>query len=55
MGTGGGFTTFLDAKVNARFRAMLDEWAWFLVSNDSTYVLNDDPIKGWSVVGGLLL
>jgi phosphatidylserine decarboxylase len=47
MGTGGGFTAFLNAKVNARFRAMLDEWARFLVSKDSTYVLNDDPIKGW--------
>ena len=47
MGTGGGFTAFLNAKVNKQFRAMLDEWAHFLVSQDSTYVLSDDPIKGW--------
>lgn len=47
MGTGGGFTAFLDDKVNARFRAMLDEWARFLGSKDSTYVLNNNPKSGW--------
>lgn len=47
MGTGGGFTAFLNEKVNARFRAMLDEWARFLRSVDSVHVLNDDPRRGW--------
>lgn len=47
MGTGGGFTAFLDARINAQFRTMLDEWARFLGSKDSTAVLNDDPTKGW--------
>src|SRR6202035_3876165 len=36
MGTEGGFAAFLDARINAQFRAMLDEWARFLVSTDST-------------------
>jgi phosphatidylserine decarboxylase len=47
MGTEGGFAAFLNNRVNARFRAMLDEWARFLGSTDSTYVLSDDPEKGW--------
>lgn len=47
MGTGGGFTAFLKENVNAQFRAMLNEWARFLVSKDSVYVLSDDPHKGW--------
>lgn len=47
MGTGGGFTAFLNDKVNARFRAMLDAWAIFLRSPDSTHVLNTDPVSGW--------
>lgn len=47
MGTGGGFTAFLNDKVNARFRAMLNQWARFLQSADSTHVLNDDPTRGW--------
>ncbi|HEX8161467.1 MAG TPA: phosphatidylserine decarboxylase family protein [Pyrinomonadaceae bacterium] len=47
MGTGGGYTAFLKENVNAQFRAMLGEWARFLVSKDSVYVLSDDPRKGW--------
>lgn len=47
MGTGGGFTAFLNRKINAQFRKMLNEWARFLGSKDSVYVLNDDPRKGW--------
>jgi phosphatidylserine decarboxylase len=47
MATGGGFTAFLNAKVNALIRRMLDEWARFLTSADSTYVLDDDPSSGW--------
>ncbi len=47
MGTEGGFAAFLNDKVNAMLRRMLDEWARFLDSVDSTYVLNDDPRSGW--------
>ncbi len=47
MGTEAGFAAFLDEKINAQLRAMLDEWARFLGSKDSVYVLNQDPKKGW--------
>lgn len=47
MGTNGGFTAFLNDRVNRAFRRMLDEWARFLGSADSRYVLNDDPKTGW--------
>ncbi|MCL1501288.1 phosphatidylserine decarboxylase family protein [Xanthomonas nasturtii] len=47
MGTGSGVSAFLNEKVNAAFRAMLNEWARFLASPDSTYVLNTDPVSGW--------
>lgn len=47
MGTEGGFAAFLDDKVNAQLRAMLNEWARFLGSKDSRYVLNEDPQSGW--------
>jgi phosphatidylserine decarboxylase len=47
MGTEGGFAAFLNDKVNAQFRTMLNEWARFLGSKDSRYVLNEDPQKGW--------
>ncbi|MBV6744137.1 phophatidylserine decarboxylase associated domain-containing protein [Xanthomonas vasicola pv. musacearum] len=47
MGTGSGASAVLNEKVNAAFRAMLNEWARFLASPDSTYVLNSDPVSGW--------
>ncbi len=47
MGTTGGFAAFLNDKVNARFKAMLDYWGKFLESEDSRYVLSTDPQKGW--------
>jgi phosphatidylserine decarboxylase len=47
MGTEGGFAAFLNDKINAQFRSMLNEWARFLRSADSTTVLNKDPRKGW--------
>lgn len=43
----GGWAGFLDDKVDAHLRAMLDEWAVFLQSPESTSVLNDDPKTGW--------
>jgi phosphatidylserine decarboxylase len=47
MGTPGGFTAFLNDKVNAQLKKLLDEWARFLSSPDSCYVLNTDPSSGW--------
>ncbi len=47
MGTEAGFAAFLNEKVNEMFQRMLNEWAIFLESSDSRYVLNKDPRKGW--------
>lgn len=47
MGTPAGFAAFQLARVNEAFKAVLDEWARFLGSPDSRYVLNDDPSTGW--------
>jgi phosphatidylserine decarboxylase len=47
MGTEAGFAAFLNEKVNAQFKRILDAWGQFLSSPDSLYVLNDDPRQGW--------
>lgn len=47
MANVGGWAGFLDDKVDAHLRAMLNEWAVFLQSPESTSVLNDDPKTGW--------
>lgn len=47
MGTAAGMAAFLDDKVNAQLKKVLDTWARFLASGDSAYVLNDHPRKGW--------
>lgn len=47
MGTKAGFAVFLNEKVNAQFRKMLNEWAKFLGSPESCYVLSNDPDVGW--------
>jgi len=47
MGTPGGFAAFLNDKVNAQFKKILNYWATFLGSPDSCYVLNKDPKSGW--------
>lgn len=47
MGTEGGFAAFLNDKVNAQLKKVLDTWAVFLSSPASRYVLNDDPETGW--------
>jgi phosphatidylserine decarboxylase len=47
MDTVGGWAGFLNDKVNAHLRAMLNEWAVFLRSPQSTQVLNDKPPSGW--------
>jgi phosphatidylserine decarboxylase len=47
MATVGGWAGFLDDTVNAYLREMLNEWAVFLGSPESTAVLSDDPKSGW--------
>jgi phosphatidylserine decarboxylase len=47
MGTSGGFAAFLNDKVNAQLKKILNAWATFLGSPDSCYVLDDDPESGW--------
>lgn len=47
MGTTSGYAAFLDPAVNAQFKNILNEWARFLGSPDSRYVLNTDPRSGW--------
>ncbi len=47
MGTRAGSAAFLDDRINARFRRMLNEWARYLKSPHSCAVLTDDPDTGW--------
>lgn len=46
MGTPSGFAFFINAKVNAAFKRILNQWCEFLDSKDSLYVLNDGE-RGW--------
>ena len=43
MGTEAGASAFLNPKVNSQLKKILNEWAIFLDSPDSRYVLVDDP------------
>jgi phosphatidylserine decarboxylase len=47
MGTSGGFAAFLNDRVNAQLKKILNEWARFLDSPNSCYVLDADPTSGW--------
>jgi phosphatidylserine decarboxylase len=47
MATAAGFAAFLNERINGQLKAVLDEWSRYLSSGDSTYVLNDDPHRGW--------
>jgi phosphatidylserine decarboxylase len=47
MGTVAGMAAFLNERVNAELKKVLNAWARFLSSPDSTYVLNEHPHKGW--------
>ena len=47
MGTTAGTTVFLNEKVNRQLKKILNQWAVFLGSTESRYVLNDDPKHGW--------
>lgn len=47
MGTPAGTDAFLNDKVNRQLKKILAQWAVFLGSEDSRYVLSDDPEHGW--------
>jgi len=47
MGTQAGTTAFLNEKVNRQIKKILNQWALFLESSDSRYVLSDNPENGW--------
>lgn len=47
MGTTAGAAVFLNDKVNAQLKQILQAWAVYLGSADSCYVLSDDPESGW--------
>ncbi len=47
MGTEAGSAAFLNPKVNAQLKNILNHWAVFLSSPDSRYVLGNDPRSGW--------
>lgn len=47
MGTEAGYAAFTNEKVNKQLKKILNEWANFLSSEDSRYVLSNDPHNGW--------
>ncbi len=47
MGTPAGTSVFLNEKVNRQLKKILTQWAVFLGSAESRYVLNDNPETGW--------
>jgi len=47
MGTPAGVAAFLNERVNAHLKIVLNAWGRFLSSSDSAYVLNEDPHRGW--------
>ena len=47
MGTAAGMAAFLNERVNAQLKEVLNAWGRFLGSSDSTYVLSDHPRRGW--------
>lgn len=47
MATSAGHSAFLNQKVNAIFKNILNYWGNFLKTESSVYVLNDHPKHGW--------
>ena len=47
MGTPAGTSVFLNEKVNRQLKKILSQWAVFLGSAESRYVLSDHSEKGW--------
>ncbi len=46
MGTAAGHTAFLNERVNAALKEVLNAWGRFLSSSESTYVLSENSV-GW--------
>ncbi len=47
MGTAAGFAAFLNERVNAQLKLVLNSWGRYLCSRESAYVLSQHPHKGW--------
>ncbi|MDD5057828.1 MAG: phosphatidylserine decarboxylase family protein [Sideroxydans sp.] len=47
MGTEGGFAAFLNEKLNAQLKKVINEWGIFLKSKDSVYVVDEKAPSGW--------
>jgi phosphatidylserine decarboxylase len=47
MGTAAGMAAFLNERVNAQLKRVLNAWGRFLSSSDSTSVLDEHPRRGW--------
>jgi phosphatidylserine decarboxylase len=47
MGTAAGMAAFLDERVNAALKQVLNAWGRFLSRADSAAVLNEHPRSGW--------
>ena len=47
MGTAAGMAAFLNERVNAQLKKVLNAWGRFLSSPASAYVLNEHPRNGW--------
>ena len=47
MGTAAGMAAFLNERVNAQLKRILNAWGRFLSSPDSAYVLSEHPRNGW--------
>lgn len=47
MATTGGFAAFLDERVNAAFKGILNAWGEFLSTPQSRYVQSKKPRTGW--------
>jgi phosphatidylserine decarboxylase len=47
MCTPAGIDAFLDARVNAQFKRILEQWGAYLQTPASAYVLNRNPRSGW--------
>lgn len=47
MASKSGWAGFLNDKINAHLKVILNEWAIFLQSKESRFVLSNDPVSGW--------
>ena len=47
MGTEAGTVAFMNEKVNRQLKKILNQWAVFLGSEESRYILSNDSTSGW--------